>query len=260
MCTMSPAAAAAVSSVVSNSVRPHRRQPIRLPHPWDSPGKNTGVGCHFLLQCMKVKNEREVAQSCPTLSDPMDCSPPGSSAHGTFQARVLEWGVIAFSVKWAQRLLKRETVRLVWIVRKRNCMRASQVALVVKNPPANAGDTRDSGLIPGSERSDGVGNGDPLQFSYLENSVDRGACWAAVHGATVGHNWACMQHWATKMEWWKRWSVLASVLVLASILVFWLGRMNGERKEEGTEEQFWKLSGWHRKSHLKQCLGQSSFQ
>ena len=62
--------------------------------PWDSPGKNTGVGCHFLLQCMKVKSESEVAQSCPTLSDPMDCSPPGSSIHGIFQARVLEWGAI----------------------------------------------------------------------------------------------------------------------------------------------------------------------
>ena len=61
----------------------------------DSPGKNTGVGCHFLLQCMKVKSEREVAQSCPTLSDPMDCSPPGSSIHGILQARVLEWGAIA---------------------------------------------------------------------------------------------------------------------------------------------------------------------
>ena len=69
-------------------MRPHRRQPIRLPCPWDSPGKNTGVGCHFLLQCRKVKSESEVAQSCPTLSDPMDCSPPGSSIHGIFQARV----------------------------------------------------------------------------------------------------------------------------------------------------------------------------
>ena len=86
-----------VASVVSSSVRPQRRQPTRLPHPWDSPGKNTGVGCHFLLQCMKVKSESEVAQSCPTLSNPMDCSPPGSSAHGIFQARVLEWGDIAFS-------------------------------------------------------------------------------------------------------------------------------------------------------------------
>ena len=86
-----------VASVVSNSVRSHRRQPTRLPHPWDSPGKNTGVGCHFLLQCMKVKRESEVAQSCPTLSDPMDCSPPGSSVNGIFQARVLEWGAMAFS-------------------------------------------------------------------------------------------------------------------------------------------------------------------
>ena len=69
----------------------------QAPRPWDSPGKNTGVGCHFFLQCRKVKREREVAQSCPTLHDPMDCSPPGSSIHGIFQARVLEWGAIAFS-------------------------------------------------------------------------------------------------------------------------------------------------------------------
>ena len=124
---------------MSDSVRPHRRQPTRLPRPWDSPGKNTGVGCHFLLQCRKVKSQRkslsrvqllvtswtaayqaplsmrfsrqvywsgvplpfistrEVTQSCPTLCDPMDCSPPGSSVHGIFQARVLEWGAISFS-------------------------------------------------------------------------------------------------------------------------------------------------------------------
>ena len=67
---------------MSDSVQPHRQQPTRFPRPWDSPGKNTGVGCHFLLQCMKVKSESEVAWSCPTLSDPMDCSPPGSSIHG----------------------------------------------------------------------------------------------------------------------------------------------------------------------------------
>ena len=76
---------------------PHRWQPTRLPCPWDSPGKNTGEGCHFLLQCMKVKSQSEVAQSCPTLSDLMDCSPPDSSIHGIFQARVLELGAIAFS-------------------------------------------------------------------------------------------------------------------------------------------------------------------
>ena len=74
----------------------HRRQPTRLPRPWDSLGKNTGVGCHFLLQCMKVKSESEVAQLCPTLRDPMDCSLPGSSIHGIFQARALEWSAIAF--------------------------------------------------------------------------------------------------------------------------------------------------------------------
>ena len=82
---------------MSNSVRPHRWQPTRLPNPWDSPGKNTGVDCHFLLQCMKVKSESEVTQSCPTLSDLMDCSLPGSSVHGIFQARVLEWDTIAVS-------------------------------------------------------------------------------------------------------------------------------------------------------------------
>ena len=82
---------------MSDSVRPHRRQPTRPRHPWNSLGKNTEVGCHFLLQCMKVKSESEVTQSCPTLSDPMDCSLPGSSVHGIFQARVLEWGAIAFS-------------------------------------------------------------------------------------------------------------------------------------------------------------------
>ena len=77
-----------IASVMSDSVRPHKWQPSRLPHPWDSP---------FLLQCMKVKSETEVAQSCLTLSEPMDCSPPGSSIHGIFQARVLEWVAIAFS-------------------------------------------------------------------------------------------------------------------------------------------------------------------
>ena len=134
---------------MSNCVRPHRRQPTRLPRPWDSPGKNTGVGCHFLLQCvkvkslshvrlcvtplteahqaprpwdspgkntgvgchfllqcMKVKSESEVAQSCPTLSDPMDCSLPGSSIHGTFKARVLDWVAIAFSETFDHNLSK----------------------------------------------------------------------------------------------------------------------------------------------------------
>ena len=80
---------------MSDSVRPHKQQPTRLPHPWDSLGKNTGVGCHFLLQCMKVKSQREVVQLCPILSDPMDYSLPDSSVHEIFQARLLEWGAIA---------------------------------------------------------------------------------------------------------------------------------------------------------------------
>ena len=84
-------------SVVSDSVRSHRRQPTRRRRPWDSPGKNTGVGCHFLVQCIKVKSESEVAQSCLTLSDAMDCSPPGSSNRGIFQAKILEWVAISFS-------------------------------------------------------------------------------------------------------------------------------------------------------------------
>ena len=84
---------------MSNSATPQTAA-TRLPRPWDSPGKNTGMGCHFLLQGMKVKSESEVAQLCLTLSDPMDCSLPGSSTHGSFQARVLEWGAIAFS-EWS---------------------------------------------------------------------------------------------------------------------------------------------------------------
>ena len=84
---------------MSDSVRPHRRQPARLSCPWNSLGKNTGVGCHFLLQCMKVKSESEVARSTP--SDPRDCSLPGSSVHGIFQGRVLEWGATVFSISKA---------------------------------------------------------------------------------------------------------------------------------------------------------------
>ena len=93
------AAAAAKLLQSYPTLQPHRQQPMRLPCPWDSPGKKAGVGCHFLPQCMKVKSESEVAQSCLTLNDPMDCGPPGSSIHGIFQTRVLEWGAIAFSAK-----------------------------------------------------------------------------------------------------------------------------------------------------------------
>ena len=86
-----------VTSVESDSVRPCRRQPTRFSCPWDSPGKNIGVGCHFFIQCLKVESDSEITQSCPTVNDPMDYSPPGSSVPGIFQARVLEWGAIAFS-------------------------------------------------------------------------------------------------------------------------------------------------------------------
>ena len=107
-----------------DSVQPHRRQPTRHPCPWDSPGKNTGVGCHCLLQCMKAKSESEVAQSCLTLHDPLDCSLPGSSTHGIFQARVLESGAIAFSaipLKWPTvffRLLEQIISQFVWKYKK----------------------------------------------------------------------------------------------------------------------------------------------
>ena len=90
-------AAAAKSLQSCLTLQPPRRQPIRLRRPWNSPGKNTGVGCHVLFQCIKVKSESEVAELCPTFCDPMDCIPPGSSVHGIFQARVLEWVAIAFS-------------------------------------------------------------------------------------------------------------------------------------------------------------------
>ena len=94
---------------MSDSVRPHRRQPTRLPCPWDSPGKNTGVRCHFLLQYMKVKSESEVSESCLTLRDHMDYSLPGSSVDGIFQARVLEWGAIAISKSEIWRAVNRES-------------------------------------------------------------------------------------------------------------------------------------------------------
>ena len=87
------------------SLGSHRRQPTRLPRPRDSPGKNTGVGCHFLLQCIKVKSESEVTQSCSTLRNPIDCILPGSFAHGIFQARILEWGAIAFSAVYLRLLI-----------------------------------------------------------------------------------------------------------------------------------------------------------
>ena len=116
---------------MSNSVQPHRRQPTRLPRPWDSPGRNTGVGCHFLLQSMKVKSESEVTQSCPTLSDPMDCSLPGSTIHGIFQARVLEWAAIAFSNIGVQLI---NNVVIVSVAQQSNSAIHTHVSILPQTP------------------------------------------------------------------------------------------------------------------------------
>ena len=100
---------------MSNSVRLHRRQPTRLPQPWNSPGKNTGVGCHFLPQCMKVKSEREVTQSCPTLCEPIDGSPPGSPIPGSLQARTMEWVAISFPNAWKWKV-KGKALSHIWLL------------------------------------------------------------------------------------------------------------------------------------------------
>ena len=185
---------------MSDSVRPHRQQPTRLPRPWDSPGKNTGVGCHFLLQCMKVKSESEVSQLCPTLSNPMDCSPPGSSVHGVFQARVLEWGAIAFSkmIDWLELLhILRGNLNGCHLFRKPFhfiCFSGIWRTLFSCFPGGsdsiesayNAGDL---GLISESGRSPGEGHGHPLQYSCLENPKDRGAWWATVQGVAKSWTW-----------------------------------------------------------------------
>jgi len=144
---------------MSDSVRPHRWQPTRLPHPWDSPGKNTGVGCHFLLQCMKVKSESEVAQSCQTLSDPMDCSPPGSCVHVSFQARVLEWGAIGFYM----------CAHTVYILFHHGFLVAQTVKPAMRE-------------ILGWEDPLEKEMATLLQYSCLENSMDGGVWWAIVHG------------------------------------------------------------------------------
>ena len=114
---------------MSDSGQPHRWQPTRLPCPWDSLGKNTGVGCHFLLQCMKVKSESEVAQSCSTPSDPMDYSPPGSFVHGIFQARVLEWGPLPSPSCW-RGLISSNDLRMMTVRTKGNLERPPTVPSV----------------------------------------------------------------------------------------------------------------------------------
>ena len=167
---------------MSDSVPPHRRQPTRLPRPWDSPGKNTGVGCHFLLQCMKVKSQSEVAQLCPTLSDPMDCSPPGSSVHGIFQARVLEWDAIAFSVcnnSFNSHNSPKNSIAVIPFYRSETVCEeikpSAQAHYGGSDGKESAYNVRDLSSIPGSGSSPGEGNGNPFQYSCLENSMDRGA-------------------------------------------------------------------------------------
>ena len=145
-----------VTSVMSDSVWPHRQQPTRLPHPWDSQGKNTGVGCHFLLQCMKVKSESEVTQSCLTLSDPMDYSPPGPPSMGF--SRQEYWSGVPLPSPY--------------------------IYFAGPDSKEFACSAGDLSLTPGLGRSPGERNGYSLQYSCLENSMDRGAWWATVHGVT----------------------------------------------------------------------------
>ena len=133
---------------MSDSVRPQRQQPARLPCPWDSPGKNTGVGCHFLLQYMKVKSESEVMQLCPTLCDPMDCSLPGSSIHGIFQARALEWGAIAFSIWHTNKLQLRMYPRVKLLIKNRFMSRFSSYCQTVSQSYLNSNSHQQYTRVP----------------------------------------------------------------------------------------------------------------
>ena len=159
---------------MSDSVRPHRhrRQPTRLPRPWDSPGKNTGVGCHFLLQCMKVKSESEVAQWFPTLSDPMNCSLPGSSSMGFSRQEYWSFsfsiilskehpGLISFSMDWLDLLVVQGTLKSLL---QHHSSKAS--------------------ILQCSAFFMGEGNDNPLQYSCLENPRDGEAWWAAIYRVT----------------------------------------------------------------------------
>ena len=137
-----------VASVVSDSVRPQRRQPTRLPHPWDSPGKNTEVGCHYLLQYMKVKSESEITQSCPTTNDPVDCSLPGSSVHGICQTRVLEWGAIAFSIWHTNKLQLRMYPRVKLLIKNRFMSRFSSYCQTVSQSYLNSNSHQQYTRVP----------------------------------------------------------------------------------------------------------------
>ena len=175
---------------MSDSVWPHRRQPTRLPCPWDSPGKSTGVGCHFLLQCMKVKSESEVAQLCLTLSDPMDCGPPGSSVRGVFQARGLEWVPLAMHLIFLYLLqLSQERYLLNTTQFKLRTICLGQYPLVLwqmgfpgdqilKNLPA----MQEAWAQPLGQEDPWRRERLPTPVSCLENPTDWGAWNPLVHG------------------------------------------------------------------------------
>ena len=181
-----------MASVMSHSERAHRWQPIRLPGLWYSPGKNTGVGCHFLLQCMKVKSESEVAQSFPTLIDPIVCSLPGSSVHGIFLATVLEW-----SAEKLPAVLETQEMLVRFLGWEDPLEEENGNPTPVFLPETSHGQRSFVGYCPkGCQESDmteklhfhfslssiGEGNGNPLQCSCLENPRDGGAWWAALYG------------------------------------------------------------------------------
>ena len=158
-----------IHSVMSNSLWPLGLQPARLLCPWNFIGKNTGVHSHFLLQGTFLTQ----GSNSSLLHWQVDSLP--LSHQGRPHICVYTYIYI-----YIQNLIFYCRLLDIW---------ASQVALVVKNPPANAGDIRDSSLIPGSGRSPGEGNGNPLQYSCLENSMNRGAWWATVHRVTQSQTW-----------------------------------------------------------------------
>ena len=162
---------------MSDSVRAHRWQPTRLPRPWDSPGKNTGVDCHFLLQCMKVKSESEVTQPCLTLRYPMDCSPSGSSVHVIFPGKSTGVGchcllhIVCYIYQNKGTLVRFLGWNIHW---RRNRL---PTPIFLGFPCGSAGkesarSAGDLGSIPGLGRSPGERKGSSLQFSGLENSME----------------------------------------------------------------------------------------
>ena len=182
---------------MSDSVQPHRWQSTRLPCPWDSPGKNTGVGCHFLHQCMKVKGKSEVSQSCPTLSQP----------HGLQPTRLLHpWDFPAKSAGMGCHCLLQSLWALNWQMLNHYSQRKCSISLlsafgyiimgfpggsVGKESACNAGDTGDMGSIPESGRSPGRWHSNPLQYSCLENPMyKRSLVGYSPQSQRIRRNWA----------------------------------------------------------------------